>query len=186
MNAADSKQTLVPIHQTTRRHVPKDRNLKLSPAYCWLIAWPSTVKTEEVRSSDTSVNLHQTTLRHIPEDSFLNILSRVLMTIDGVRIGNWIYWPLTIPVAPTLEHWASVKRFVSLQFLNPKRVGRTPWTGDQPVARPLPTQTEKKQTYIHTFSGIRTHDPSVRATEDSSCLRPRGQLCALVNCKMWK
>jgi hypothetical protein len=24
------------------------------------------------------------------------------------------------------------------------------------------------------FSGIRTQDPSVRATEDSSCLRPRG------------
>jgi hypothetical protein len=44
------------------------------------------------------------------------------------------------PVATTLEHRASVKRFVSLQFLNPKTVGRTPWTGDEPVARPLPTQ----------------------------------------------
>jgi hypothetical protein len=29
-------------------------------------------------------------------------------------------------------------------------------------------------TNIHTLSGIRTHDPSVRANEDSSCLRPRG------------
>jgi hypothetical protein len=46
------------------------------------------------------------------------------------------------PVAPTLEHGASVKSFVSLQFLNPKTVVRTPWTGDQPIARPLPTQTE--------------------------------------------
>jgi hypothetical protein len=27
---------------------------------------------------------------------------------------------------------------------------------------------------IHTLSGIRTDDPRVRATEDSSCLRPRG------------
>jgi hypothetical protein len=27
---------------------------------------------------------------------------------------------------------------------------------------------------IHALSGIRTHDPSVRASEDSSCLRPRG------------
>jgi hypothetical protein len=27
---------------------------------------------------------------------------------------------------------------------------------------------------IHASSGIRTHDPSVRANEDSSCLRPRG------------
>jgi hypothetical protein len=27
---------------------------------------------------------------------------------------------------------------------------------------------------IHALSGIRTHDPRVRASEDSSCLRPRG------------
>jgi hypothetical protein len=27
-----------------------------------------------------------------------------------------------------------------LQFLNPHVVGRTPWTVDQPVARPLPTR----------------------------------------------
>jgi hypothetical protein len=36
---------------------------------------------------------------------------------------------------------------------------------------------------IHALSGIRTHDPSVRAAEDSSCLRPRDhsdrQLCLL-------
>jgi hypothetical protein len=29
-------------------------------------------------------------------------------------------------------------------------------------------------TDIHALSRIRTHDPSVRASEDSSCLRPRG------------
>jgi hypothetical protein len=52
-------------------------------------------------------------------------------------------------------------------------VGRTPWTGDQPVARPLPTyrttQTQNKRTYtnIHALSGIRPYDPSVRASEDS-------------------
>jgi hypothetical protein len=45
------------------------------------------------------------------------------------------------PVAPNLEHRASVKRFVSLQFLNPKTVGRM---GDQPVVRPLPMQTQNK------------------------------------------
>jgi hypothetical protein len=59
--------------------------------------------------------------------------------------------------------------------------GRTPCTSDQPAPRPLPThtttQTQKKRTYtpnIHALSGIRAHDPSVRANEDSSCLRPRG------------
>jgi hypothetical protein len=77
------------------------------------------------------------------------------------------------PVAPNLEHRASVKRFVSLQFLNPKTVGRAPWMGDQPIARPLPIQT---QTNIYALSGIRTQDPSIRAGEDSSCLRPRGHL----------
>jgi hypothetical protein len=45
------------------------------------------------------------------------------------------------PVAATLTHTASVKRVVSLQFLYPKAVGRTPWTGNQPVARLLSTQT---------------------------------------------
>jgi hypothetical protein len=49
------------------------------------------------------------------------------------------------PVAPTLEHRASVKRFVSLQFLNPNTVGRIPWMGDRPVARPLPTQDKNTQ-----------------------------------------
>jgi hypothetical protein len=29
-------------------------------------------------------------------------------------------------------------------------------------------------TDIHALSRIRTHDPSVRASEDTSCLRPRG------------
>jgi hypothetical protein len=36
------------------------------------------------------------------------------------------------------------------QFLNLHRVGRTPWTGDEPIARPLPThrttQTQNKRT----------------------------------------
>jgi hypothetical protein len=47
-----------------------------------------------------------------------------------------------------LEYRAPVKCFVSLQFLNLKTVDSTPWTGDQPDARPLPTsrttQTQNK------------------------------------------
>jgi hypothetical protein len=53
---------------------------------------------------------------------------------------------LSLSLSLSLEHRASVKRFVSLEFLNPKRIGRTPWTGDHPVARPLPTQTQNKRT----------------------------------------
>jgi hypothetical protein len=66
------------------------------------------------------------------------------------------------------------------RFLILHTVGRTPCTSDQPVARPLPTQrttqTRNKHTHntdIHALSMIRTHDPSVRASEDSSCLKPR-------------
>jgi hypothetical protein len=32
----------------------------------------------------------------------------------------------------------------------------------------------QNNTNIHASSGIQTHDPSVRAGEDSSCLRPHG------------
>jgi hypothetical protein len=54
-------------------------------------------------------------------------------------------------------------------------VGRITWTGEQPVARPLPThRINVHNTDIHALSGIRTHDPSVQASEVSSCLRPRG------------
>jgi hypothetical protein len=45
---------------------------------------------------------------------------------------------------PFVEPWPL------FQFLNLYTVGRTPWTGDQPVARPLPThrtaQTQNKRT----------------------------------------
>jgi hypothetical protein len=57
-------------------------------------------------------------------------------------------------------------------------VGRTPWMGDRPEARPLlthrTTQHRETQTHIHASSGIQTHDPSVRAVEDSTWLRPLG------------
>jgi hypothetical protein len=78
-------------------------------------------------------------------------------------------------VAPTLELRLSVKSFVSLQFLNPKAVGGKLWTGDQLVARRyLHKHRINAWIPIHAFSGIRTHDPSVRASEDSSYLRPHG------------
>jgi hypothetical protein len=57
-------------------------------------------------------------------------------------------------------------------------VGRTPWTGDQPVqGRYLHTEQHKHRinahTDINTLSGIGTHNPSVRTGEDGSCLRQR-------------
>jgi hypothetical protein len=56
-----------------------------------------------------------------------------------------------------------VKRFVSLQFLNLKTVGRTPWTGDQSVPRPLPTQTQNKR--IHATMSSMGFEPKVPVME---------------------
>jgi hypothetical protein len=59
-------------------------------------------------------------------------------------------------------------------------VGGTPWKGDQPVARPLHThRINTHNTDIYASSGIGTHDPSIRAGEDISCLRSRG------HCDCW-
>jgi hypothetical protein len=55
------------------------------------------------------------------------------------------------------------------QFLNLHTVGWTPRLGDQPVTRPLPTHRINEQRHP-ILSGIWTHDISVQASEDSSCL----------------
>jgi hypothetical protein len=65
--------------------------------------------------------------------------------------------------------WALASDF---QFHDHFTDGRTPWTGGQLVARPLPkhrkTQTQNKHIpNIHALSGIRTHDPGFRKSKDS-------------------
>jgi hypothetical protein len=44
------------------------------------------------------------------------------------------------------------------------------------------TNTELTHTDIHALSWIRTHDPSVRARKDSSCLKPCGQCDGRIQC----
>jgi hypothetical protein len=63
-------------------------------------------------------------------------------------------------------------RGLFFRFLIIYTESRTPWTGDQPVARPL--LTHRINADIHVSSKIWIHYPSVRASEDSSCLRPHG------------
>jgi hypothetical protein len=58
-----------------------------------------------------------------------------------------------------LEHRASVKRFASLQFLNLKTVGKTPWKGDQLVAGPPHSQDNtNSSTAIPGLSLLEIHD----------------------------
>jgi hypothetical protein len=112
----------------------------------------------------TTVRLHGVHLIKYRHNFTLKLLSH---SLGGLPTYLWLWSPLL-----DLGHF-----FSSLILYT---VGRTPWTGDQSVARALPahrtTQTETKRIDIDPLSGIRTHDPSVRANEDSSCLRPHG-LC---------
>jgi hypothetical protein len=68
-------------------------------------------------------------------------------------------------------------------------IGRTPWTGVRPDARPLPTQHRETQTHIHAPSRIRTCDLNIRTTEDSTCIRPLGHWDRLIfhrlNYRVW-
>jgi hypothetical protein len=50
---------------------------------------------------------------------------------------------------------------------------RNPWMSNLNTGQYR--QRESAHTDIHALIGIRTHDPSVWASEDSSCLRPRCQ-----------
>jgi hypothetical protein len=55
------------------------------------------------------------------------------ITYELSNIRNESHFPDSLslfPIAPTSEQRESVKRFASLQFLNPKTVGGTPWTGE--------------------------------------------------------
>jgi hypothetical protein len=58
------------------------------------------------------------------------------------------------------------------------------WTGEQPVARLLPTQdiTDRLNVHIHWSSGIRTQDYSIWASDDNDALdRPAIATSNIVN-----
>jgi hypothetical protein len=80
-------------------------------------------------------------------------------------LHNLKYSPFILPLlysnCSLLEHRASVKRFVSLQFLNLRQTVGLLGRGISPSQDRYLTQTD-----IHSLSGIRTDDPSVRTDED--------------------
>jgi hypothetical protein len=82
-----------------------------------------------------------------------------------------------------LKHRASVKRFVSLQFLNLRQpVGLLGRVISPTQDRYLRTEQHKHRINAHRHPclyGIRTHDPSVRGIEAISCLRPAATLLGL-------
>jgi hypothetical protein len=76
-------------------------------------------------------------------------------------------------VVPTLKHRASMKIFDHISFLILRQcVGLLGREISQSQGRCL--HKHRINAYIHAPSWIRTHDPSVRASDSSSYLRPRG------------
>jgi hypothetical protein len=123
----------------------------------------------ELEAAEAYSSLHLTRVKY--SISSLSAVRKeiIIMGINSIYfIHQWLYSPLLGP-----DIFFS---FVIFFYAD----GRTPWTSDQPVSRPLPThkatqtQNIRKHTNIHSLNGIRTHDPSVRANEDSSCHRLRG------------
>jgi hypothetical protein len=88
--------------------------------------------------------------------------------------------PLSIALQPFVALWSFIQ-FVILFTQTVELLGRviSPSQG-----RYLHTGQHKHRINAHTdiraFSGIRTHDPSIRVSKDSSCLRPRGHCDRLI------
>jgi hypothetical protein len=97
---------------------------------------------------------------HVKENQLLYLIS-----MSWFQIYLWLYGPLL-----------DLGRFV--RFLILYIVGRTPWTGDQPVARPLPThrttqtQNKRKETSMPRLG----FEPRIPAFEQAHCGRPWFQI----------
>jgi hypothetical protein len=116
--------------------------------------------------------------------AYINCFMTALFSAVGYREISWIAFTETshltgffLIILPAYsEPWSLIQ--LHNDFFTD---GRTLWGSNQPIAKPLPkhrtTQTQNKRIHtpnIHALSGIRTHDRSIRTSEDSSCLRPRG------------
>jgi hypothetical protein len=90
---------------------------------------------------------------------------------------NIVFYPPIYPPVNGSTALGDLGRFFS--FLIYTQSVRVLWLGiSPPQDRYLHTQdstkTEETHRHIHASSGTRTQDLSFRASEDSSCLRPRG------------
>jgi hypothetical protein len=70
-------------------------------------------------------------------------------------------------------HWPPLMRFLN-SYTYRQLVGLLDESARRKAATYTGQHKHRINADIHAHSGIRTHDPSVRAEEDISCLRPRG------------
>jgi hypothetical protein len=83
-----------------------------------------------------------------------------------------------------LEHTASMELFITLQFLNLSQSVGPLGRGSAHSRATTYTGQHKhwiRQKNKHALRGFRTYDPNIRANDDISCHRPRGQ-CARLSC----
>jgi hypothetical protein len=113
----------------------------------------------------------------------LKMATRLLSVSHSYSPCRSTLYCVSVPVAPSrsIGHPRNVSFHFSFLLII-----RTPWTGDQPNAGPLPTQdnTNRINANIHTLNEIRSHYLSVRAGEDISCHCDRLVLrMKLANCR---
>jgi hypothetical protein len=130
-----------------RGHLSNRIRHKLRSKNADLVIIPSGM-TNQLQSLDVSINKLFKHLVRKRYDAWLNKDNHILTTSGKIKTasGSVIFLPscpLTRELAPILEHRADYS--VSWSFTG----GRTSWTGDQLVARPLPkhstTKTQKNE-----------------------------------------
>jgi hypothetical protein len=100
-------------------------------------------------------DIYQVVIRRLPTAAArVRSKARSCLTPGG-QSGTWACSLQVLPffsfgaTQPTFGPWpTSMKLSVLLQFIRSWTFGRTPWTGDQLVARPLPIHKHRK-THIH-------------------------------------
>jgi hypothetical protein len=117
---------------------------------------------------------HRTRCTSTTKTDGLIILFREIIAVDcGNRLFIWLYSPLL-----------DLGRFFS--FLILYTVGKTPWTGDQPVARPLSThrttQTQNKGTQT-SLPWVR-FEPTIPALEGAKTVHALD--CAATAIGLWE
>jgi hypothetical protein len=99
-------------------------------------------------SQHTDVILNAFNLTHTTHFSFLTFNAAFSLHLQHCPVlrmfpTSYLVSPTSISVSMALQHFGPWPFF---SFLILYTVGRSPWTGDQPVARPLPTYTQNKRT----------------------------------------
>jgi hypothetical protein len=108
----------------------------------------------------------------------MEVLSRFSVTTDGIWIGEWILFIHSFTRQWLYSPLLGPGLFFSFVIFFTQTVGLLGRVISPSQGRYIHTGQHRHRinadTNIRALSGIRIHDPSVLASEGSSCLRPRG------------